>query len=116
VVMAENQLRDQHLDMLRRLQTGQAPRLGTAQWRSADRDLNLAYRAAMQTLRVEAEEYGAWDGGPTAEGLRRSQRAWLRYRDAFIAFASVKFPRVPRDSLAAWLTRQRADSLSLGTE
>ena len=36
-------------------------------------------------------------------------RAWLRYRDAFHAFAAVKYPRVPRDSLAAWLTRNRSE-------
>ena len=33
-------------------------------------------------------------GAPTADGLLNAQRAWLRYRDAFIAFAAVKYPCV----------------------
>ena len=35
-------------------------------------------------------------------------RAWLGYRDAFLAFAAVKYPRVSRDSLAAWITQNRS--------
>ena len=43
-----------------------------------------------------------------------AQRAWLGYRDAFLRFAAVKYPRVSRDSLATWLTRQRTELLGRG--
>ena len=104
VVEAEDRLRDQHLDMLRRLARGRAPRFGTARLRTEDARLNRGYRSLMAELRADTDRCC---GAPTADGLRTSQRAWLRYRDAFIAFAAVKFPDYPRDSLAAWLTSNR---------
>lgn len=108
-VAAEDRLRDQHLDMLRRLARGRAPRFGAAQLQSADARLNRGYRSAMAGLRADSEENCC--GAPTAEGLRRSQRAWLRYRDAFIAFAAVKFPDYPRAQLVAWLIRNRLQTM-----
>ena len=39
--------------------------------------------------------------------VRGAQRAWLRYRDAFLAFAALRYPQLGRDGLAAWLTRNR---------
>jgi hypothetical protein len=50
-------------------------------------------------------------GAVTREGIRDAQRAWLRYRDSFLAFASVKYPKISRDSLAAWLTDKRTAML-----
>ncbi|MGZ8287012.1 MAG: hypothetical protein ACXW27_14195 [Allosphingosinicella sp.] len=44
--------------------------------------------------------------------MRDAQRAWLRYRDAFLAFAAASFPKVDRDGLAAWLTEQRIETLA----
>ena len=41
--------------------------------------------------------------------VRDAQRAWIRYRDAFLAFAAIKYPQVPKESLAAWITRQRTE-------
>jgi uncharacterized protein YecT (DUF1311 family) len=50
-------------------------------------------------------------GAVTREGIRDAQRAWIRYRDAFLAFAAVKFPAVPRADLAAWITEKRTEML-----
>ena len=102
---AEERLKDELLDMLQRLSRGQAPALTRAQFRAADSELNAAYREAMR-----GEFYDS-PGAVTREGIRNAQRAWLRYRDAFLAFARIKFPRVASDSLAAWLTRQRTEML-----
>lgn len=104
-VEAEEALNDELLDMLRRLAAGEAPRFTAARFRAADAELNARYR---EVMRGPFEDY---PGAVTKEGIRSAQRAWLAYRDAFLAFAAVKFPQVPRDSLGAWLTRQRADLL-----
>ena len=99
----EQGLRDQFADMLQRLSNGQAPRFTAAQFGTEDLQLNQAYRARLEDER----QYDA--PGISVESLQNAQRAWLRYRDAFLAFAAVKYPRVPRASVAAWITRNRSD-------
>ena len=51
-------------------------------------------------------------GTVTRTGIREAQRAWIDYRDAWIAFAAGHYWQLD-DSLATWLTRQRADDLAL---
>ncbi|HEX9953760.1 MAG TPA: lysozyme inhibitor LprI family protein [Allosphingosinicella sp.] len=76
---------------------------------AADKALNAAYRARLAEVRA-----AQW-GTVKPEGVRAAQRAWLRYRDAFLAFAAVQYPQMSRDGLAAMLTRQRT-RLLLGEE
>ena len=44
-------------------------------------------------------------------GLLAGRRAWLRYRDAFLDLASSRYPRVDRNSVTGWLTKERIDLL-----
>ena len=99
----EQGLRDQFADMLQRLSSGRAPRFTAGQLGTEDLQLNQAYRARLEDER----QYDA--PGMSVESLQNAQRAWLRYRDAFLAFAAVKYPRVGRASLAAWITRNRSE-------
>jgi hypothetical protein len=98
----EQGLRDQFADMLQRLDSGRAPSFTSGQLRTEDLQLNQAYQARL----ADERQFDA--PGISAESIQNAQRAWLRYRDAFLAFAAVKYPRVPRDSLAAWLTQNRS--------
>lgn len=98
----EQGLRDQFADMLQRLEAGRAPRFTSAQFRTEDLQLNQAYQARL----ADERQYDA--PGITPESIQNAQRAWLRYRDAFLAFAAVKYPRVTRDRIAAWLTQNRS--------
>lgn len=110
-IAAEEKAEAAFLDTLRRLAAGGAPAFSPADYRAADAALNAAYRETMAALPAA----GSPDLGPgsvTREGVRAAQRAWLRYRDAFLAFARVKFPDLASDSLAAWLTRQRIEMLA----
>lgn len=104
-ISEQESLRDEFAEVLRRLEAGEAPPVGSAEFRAADAALNAAYRRARRA------DHGEGPGAVTPFGIRRAQRAWLRYRDAFLAFASLRYPNVPRDSLAAWLTRQRTGIL-----
>jgi uncharacterized protein YecT (DUF1311 family) len=105
-IEAEEGERDAFVDMLQRLGTGRAPAFTQAQFLAADAKLNQAYRKALA-------EAGPADavGAVQKQGIRDAQRAWLRYRDAFLAFAAARYPQVSRDSLAAWLTEQRTKLL-----
>jgi hypothetical protein len=98
----EQGLRDQFADMLQRLERGRAPSFTAAQFRTEDLQLNQAYQARL----ADERQYDA--PGISPDSIQNAQRAWLRYRDAFLAFAAVKYPRVSRDSLAAWITQNRS--------
>jgi hypothetical protein len=98
----EQGLRDQFADMLQRLEAGRAPRFTAGQLRTEDLNLNQAYQARL----ADERQYDA--PGITPESIQNAQRAWLRYRDAFLAFAAVKYPRVQRERLAAWITQNRS--------
>jgi len=98
----EQGLRDQFADMLQRLDGGRAPSFTSGQLRTEDLQLNQAYQARL----ADERQYDA--PGITPDSIQNAQRAWLRYRDAFLAFAAVKYPRVQRDSLAAWITQNRS--------
>jgi hypothetical protein len=107
-IAAEEALRDELVEVLERLRSGRALPTPASRLQAEDAALNAAYRKRLK----EASEADAYPGAVTAEGIRAAERAWLRYRDSFLAFAAIKFPRVPRAELAAWLTRQRTALLT----
>jgi uncharacterized protein YecT (DUF1311 family) len=43
--------------------------------------------------------------------LKRTQRAWLKYRDAWLAFGATRYPRVLAHSWETWLNQQRTAQL-----
>jgi len=103
---AQEALRDELLETVRLLERGGEQPYGPGDFRRADADLNTAYRVALRA------DHGDHPGAVTAEGIRTAQRAWLRYRDAVLAFAALRHPGVPRDALAALLTVQRTRLLA----
>ena len=105
-IAAEERARDEFLDIVRRLADGTAPRATSAGYRAADARLNIAYRKAISGAAGEDSV-----GAVTQSGIRTAQRAWLHYRDAFLAFARIGYKDLPQDSLAAWLTERRTAML-----
>jgi hypothetical protein len=102
---AEERLRDEFLEMIRLLEAGDPPLFSAQQFRMADAVLNAAYREALRANRGDRPE------AVRPDGIRNAQRAWLGYRDAFLAFAAIRYRNVERHSLAAWLTRLRNEQL-----
>jgi uncharacterized protein YecT (DUF1311 family) len=102
-VEAEEMLKNELLAMIRALETGKAPSASAGQLKAADAALNAGYRKYLSSEEVG----GDYPGAITREGIRDAQRAWLRYRDAFVAFAVVKYPKVSRESILAWVTANR---------
>ncbi|MDB5693716.1 MAG: hypothetical protein JWO81_2779 [Alphaproteobacteria bacterium] len=103
-IAAEETARDEFAELLQNFVAGRMPAVSHARFAAADARLNQAYRKALA-------EAGPDSGTVTKEAIRDAQRAWLRYRDAFLAFAAIKFPSASRDSLAAWLTDKRTRML-----
>jgi hypothetical protein len=102
VIEEEDAVRDQFVRDLERLLSGKWPVASDAAARDADAHLNASYRKTL-----------AWadssDNMSTvhANAIRKAQRAWLVYRDAFVRFAAAAAPRVSRDAVLARVTNLR---------
>lgn len=72
--------------------------------KAADVALNAAYRERLA---------GSFDdqGSITADGIRQAERAWIRYRDAWLAFVRAAHPEASEDGVNAHLTRERTKAL-----
>jgi len=64
-----------------------------------------------------AADYKKADAGDTshgtvkAEGVRRAEVAWIKFRDAWVEFGKVKYPDVSADAWRTDLTRERTEDL-----
>ena len=92
-------------DFLQSLEKGTAPVSTAEQADAAEAKLNAEYQRIQH-----AADTASW-GTVTKDGIRIAQRAWLRYRDAWIAFARVRYPAIASDSLRAALTEKRTAML-----
>ena len=104
MVEAEEEVAEGFLKLLKRLEAGQGAAERPAALAAADRELNAVYRKVQGLPDLEL-------GTVTKSGIRETQRVWLRYRDAWLAFARVKYPSLPQDALAAALTAERTKIL-----
>lgn len=78
-----------------------------AQYAVDDAELNRLYGERMQPLSSDADIDTI-----SATDIRTTQRAWLAYRDAWLAFAALRYPQLPADSLKALLTQWRLRQLA----
>lgn len=69
-----------------------------------DKELNALYNRIMKTTKAN------W-GTITKEGIRSTQRLWIRYRDAWVALGAVRCPAVAADTWKALITRERVGQL-----
>jgi uncharacterized protein YecT (DUF1311 family) len=86
--------------------TPPSPALSSVDLPSQDKTLNEDYRQAL-TLAAACDG----DACTTADQIRIAERAWLRYREAWVRFAARRWPKVPADSWRAWLTQMRIEEL-----
>ncbi|HWT66682.1 MAG TPA: lysozyme inhibitor LprI family protein [Terracidiphilus sp.] len=69
----------------------QWPTLSDKQIATADELLRREYRKKLQQLRPHTEEE-IGQGAVTAENLSRVEASWEKYRDAWVAFARLRYP------------------------
>jgi hypothetical protein len=97
-------LRDEFVAAIRDFEAGRFPT--TADFEDADRALNAAYAKAMKP--------GALGDSGTVRpsGVKKTQRLWIPYRDAWVALAAVRYPKLSADGVKAWLSEQRTGQLA----
>lgn len=103
--------------LLKGLENGGLPESAEG-YATANARLNAVYRRimAIDTPPDERGPYASADSLPwttvTHAGIRQTQRAWLRYREAWVDFAAVRYPDLPADVLRSVLTRERIEALA----
>ena len=108
---AEQSLRDSFLKAIQIFEKGDLPQHSATEAQMADVELNDVYRKALSDAETSKSNYGAIQ----PEGIRTAERAWLKYRDAWIQFARLHYPSVSADSWLTLLTKDRIATLENGS-
>ena len=107
-----NNLEDAFLDSVDAFESGKLPKFTVKQLKSADAALNKSYAAARAAATVKP---GEEDFGPLGtirpDGIRTTERNWVKYRDAWVKFGALKYPKVTAEAWLTWLTREREKQL-----
>jgi hypothetical protein len=97
-------LHDGFVAAIRDFEAGRFPKTGD--FKDADRALNEAYAAAMKPGAL-----GNWST-VRSSGVKKTQRLWIPYRDAWVALAAARYPKFSGDAVKAWLSEQRTHQLA----
>lgn len=89
-------------DEVAAFESGKAPGPAPVSYVAADKKLNDVYATTLKR---------SFYGTINKNGVRDTQRAWLPYRDAWVAFAASRYPNIPADAVKAFLTTQRTRAL-----
>lgn len=102
----EDTVKDAFLKRLGQLTSGRWPLATPAEARAADAGMNAAYR---KTLAAAAGKDNLTTIKP--DDIRKAQRAWLAWRDAYVRFARAAAPGVSAEAVLAELTGDRTAQL-----
>ncbi|MDD2750548.1 lysozyme inhibitor LprI family protein [Acidithiobacillus sp.] len=75
-----------------------------------DKKLNKVWRKLLKEG-TDPKNSPGLAGEVTIDNVRASQRLWVTYRDAWIRFATLLRPDLPREAVFARITQQRIESL-----
>jgi uncharacterized protein YecT (DUF1311 family) len=107
----EERQRDKFLAAVQEFESGHLPSGTEADYRKADFDLNATYR---QTLALAAKQrFDEDDGLIKPADIEKAERAWLSYRDAWVAFAKLHYSHSDPNAWLTLLTRNRFWSLRM---
>ncbi len=96
-----NQLENHFLEILRLLENGKFPSYSQSTYSKADSALKHDYS---QILKLK--DFDSYDKS-TPVVVRVVQRRWIAYREAWVQFAALRYPKVSSDSLRKVLTDVR---------
>ena len=93
------------LSSLEAFERGELPNYTAEEFQRAEADENAAYQ------RTQSGSDTQW-GTVTRQSVQKSEDAWRRYRNAWIAFGRQKYPSVTEQSWKAWLDTDRTVMLN----
>lgn len=95
---------DAFVSYMEQLEQGKIEKVTHEQFVSVDKLLNDRYQKALHSN--ADRQYGS-----TGNGIKATQKLWLKYRDAWDDLLRVKYPSVDRQAWKAILTDRRVDQL-----
>jgi uncharacterized protein YecT (DUF1311 family) len=98
--------------MLRDFEAGTLPEGDAASYQRDDRELNAVYAEVLKAATKKPGEEFSPLGTVDPSGIRATEVAWLRYRDAWAAFGAIRYPGVAKPAWLGYLTRQRTKALT----
>ena len=104
LITAESAVREQYAETLSKLLSGQEMSASAKKSLAAERELNSIYKRLLTQKEFHAE-------GVSAEGIKATQRSWLKYRDAWVKFGKIIDLKWSTESLMTDLTVQRVAML-----
>lgn len=93
-------------ELLQKVDRCEAPLVTTKQYEELDRQLNSIYKKLMAD--TTSFQYTTI----TKEGIKKTEIAWIKYRDAWIQLARVKCPKISAESWQALLIQDRIKLLN----
>lgn len=109
-IEATSQENEQFLDDVEQCEKGVFPVYTQAQFTQLDKQLNQIYREIMRSSDAQAGQIGVY-GVVSKTRMRETQRVWLQFRDAWVAFGHARYPSVPTYAWQALLTERRIKQL-----
>ncbi len=100
----QDTLENDFLTSLEEFSQGHFPVYTKSQAVQYDQQLNALYQQIQKNA-----DYS--NGSITRQGIKKSQLAWLKYRDAWVEFGKVKYSQIDSQSWQIWLTKKRIDML-----
>jgi hypothetical protein len=88
------------ISKLQQLEKGDLPSFSAADLKKARTELDEAYAA------TQKDPNRRW-GTATVAGVRQTEQLWIAYRDAWVKFGKIKYPRVTAGSWQTWLDQDR---------
>lgn len=113
-VYAEEERRENEeafVKLLQLISEGQLPKTSFKDFQAADKELNSIYRQVL--LKIQKRDCRVINCMelPNQDGIRLTQKSWLRYRDTWVALARIQFLSVSPLAIKTLLTKQRKDML-----
>ncbi len=99
----QGRLRDKFADDIQNFEHGKLPRHDD--FAAADKELNATY----QNVLTKTDWNTA--GTVTPNEIRKTQRLWLKLRDAWADFGAARYPGLSADEWKTWATRERIEQL-----
>lgn len=103
VVAEEMSLHERMLKVLQASDQCHIPHYTLQQFQEADTQLNNLYKKIISE--------GSEDTGISPARIKKTQRVWIKYRDAWAAFGHVKCPKVTQESWNTLITKERIKEL-----
>lgn len=107
----EERQRNNFLAAIQKFESGHLPAGTEADYKKAGSDLNATYKSVLDL--AAKQNFAEDDGDIRPEGIQKAERAWLKYRDAWVAFAKLHYPQTSASAWLTLLTRNRYWSLRM---